>query len=158
MKIYQFISIIIIGLVLTDSLSYKKVLNVESPKFKAIIKEMNLENKETITKNEFREIMLKLITKDKTNEKATHFNEGVVDNYIEDIDDELQVSTLAEQLDYDKFIESIKQTVRVQFGEMYVDQVTNAILEAEQNIDKEEEQIKKDIDKVINEEEKVEEL
>ena len=119
---------------------------------------MNLENKETITKNEFREIMLKLITKDKTNEKATHFNEGVVDNYIEDIDDELQVSTLAEQLDYDKFIESIKQTVRVQFGEMYVDQVTNAILEAEQNIDKEEEQIKKDIDKVINEEEKVEEL
>ena len=157
MKMLQLISIIIIGFILCEKLSYKKILNTESPKFKAIIKEMRLANKETITKKEFRQIMLKLITKDESNEKATHFNEGVVDNYIQDIDSVLQVSTLAEQLDYDKFIESIKQTVRIQFGEMYVEQVTNAILEAEQNVDEEEEQLKKNIDKVLDDEE-VEEL
>ena len=157
MKMLQLISLIIIGFILSEKLSFKKMLNTNSPKYKAIIKEMKLSNKETITKNEFRQIMLKLITKDESNEKAKHFNEGVVDTYIKDIDNILQVSKLAEQLDYDKFIESIKQTVRIQFGEMYVDQVTDAILEAEQKDDEEEEQIKEKIDKVLDEEE-VEEL
>ena len=48
MKMLQLISLIIIGFILSEKLSFKKMLNTNSPKYKAIIKEMKLLDKANV--------------------------------------------------------------------------------------------------------------
>lgn len=140
--------------------NYKSTFDSGNPRIKKIMTEMGLEGKEILTKEEVKVLLIKLLNKDETSNQVVQFNEGVINSFLVSIPEEIPIKDFNNYINYDAFLEAIRNTIREQFGQQYVDEVMNAIV----NIDDEEDEDKgqsttnEENKKTEKKEEKIEEL
>ena len=110
---------------------FKDVFKEGNEKAEKIMYEMKLHKKEIWLKKDFENFFLKLLDKGDNNERQKIFNEQIVKTYIKKLPKEMKKIELYKYMNYDDFITAIEQTVREQFGEEHVKDVTQALLEME---------------------------
>ena len=118
-------------IIINCKLNFKDLFKEGNEKAEKIMYEMNLDKKDIWSKKDFETFFLKLLDKGDNNERQKVFNEQIVKTYIKKLPKEMKKIELYKYMNYDDFITAIEQTVREQFGEEHVKDVTQALLEME---------------------------
>ena len=118
-------------LIINCTFKFKDIFKEGNEKAEKIMYEMNLDKKDLWSKKDFETFFLKLLDKGDNNERQKVFNEQIVKTYIKKLPKEMKKIELYKYMNYDDFITAIEQTVREQFGEEHVKDVTQALLEME---------------------------
>ena len=118
-------------IIINCKLNFKDLFKEGNEKAEKIMYEMNLDKKDLWSKKDFETFFLKLLNKEDSNERQKVFNEQIVKTYIKKLPKEMKKIELYKYMNYDDFITAIEQTVREQFGEEHVKDVTQALLEME---------------------------
>ena len=115
----------------------KEIFKEGNEKANRIMIEMGLDKKEIWTKKDFKQFFIKLLDKEDNDERQRIFNEHIAKTYIKKLPKENKKTELYEYIKYEDFIVAIEQTVREQFGEEHVKDVTKDILEMEKEDEEE---------------------
>lgn len=140
----------LVGLVTMRSLAdaSKEAFDLNEESSKKILELLGWENKEVITKEEFKDFFIKILYKNDDN-NLNNLSLGIIEKYVKDIPEKIELKDFGKWVSYDRFIEAMKETVRELFGEQYVDEVVKAFDEEEEEaIKKYEEQEKEEEEKM----------
>ena len=139
--------------------NYKSTFDSGNPRIKKIMTEMGLEGKEILTKEEVKVLLIKLLNKDETSNQVVKFNEGVINSFLVSIPEEIPIKDFNNYINYDAFLEAIRNTIREQFGQQYVDEVMKAIVDIDDEDEHKEQRTNNEENKKTEkQEEKIEEL
>jgi hypothetical protein len=102
-----------------------------------IAKDMNIYDKEEITKDEFSHFFMRVVTKDKQVDNS-NFYRAVFKKYMEDIPKKVRTDDLITYVDFDKLKDIMIDIVREQYGEQHARAVKEKLKEYETEREREE--------------------
>jgi hypothetical protein len=135
MKAKQLLYILIITISFSYSMIFDHKTDLET--INRIAKDMNIDQKEEITKEEFRQFFMRVVTKDKQVDH-THFYKSVFKKYMEDVPEVVKTEDLISYVDFDKLKEIMLEIVKEQYGPENAEAVRRKLKEMEDEKEKEE--------------------
>ena len=108
----------------------KEAFNLNEESAKKIVDTLGWSDKKEITKEEFKDFFLKILYRNDEN-KINNLSLGIIERYIADFPDTIEVKDFPKWVSYERFMEAMKAAVRDMFGEEYVQEVVKAFEEKE---------------------------
>ncbi len=89
---------------------------------KQILKDLDLEDRESLNKSEFNQVFFKLITKDEDSENF-EFYLKVVDKYSQTIPETIPTKLIAHYIDFNKLKDIVMDSIKEEYGQEYLDEI-----------------------------------
>jgi hypothetical protein len=96
--------------------------------FNNLLVKLGLKEQESILKKDFKKLLHKLFIKDKDTKAAYPKSVGeIFDRFLENIPDQINLKDIKQYLDYNKFIQNIKQVAEKHYGKDYMNKFEDVL-------------------------------